>query len=737
MMTDLRRMGWGAAVLLLLTVACSNSPYPLGDIASSTAFKAFDEPPKYLDPVKSYYSYEAQIIDQVYEFPFEYHYLKRPYTLTPCLAEAVPASRTGPVTLREAFEPRRFDARGNEAWRETTVTAVSYVVRLKKGVYYQPHPCFPTNGKLGARTREMTADDFLYSFKRMADPKLACPVFPTLAEKIRGFEEFYAYNAGQTVTVRTGETLASIAARFYGDAARAKLLSKLNNGIADRDLKPGTTVLKVLKPTDYSYPLSGIIVRDRYTFEVVLKQAYPLILNWMAMHFTSPVPAEAVAYYKKAEGFDALPEEVRLSQPFYLPRPVGTGPYMLTRYEPRRMIVLERNPLYRGEPYPSDGSQADREKGLLDDAGKRMPFIDRIVFAYYPEYITTWNLFRQGYLDASGIGKEHFDKVITDKGELSAEMRGRGIRLETAVSSDIYYYGFNMADPTVGGTSERKRLLRQAISCAVDMATYKRIFYNDRGLVPQSPVPPGIFGYRDRVPSHFGFDPGRAKALLAKAGYKDGIDPATGQPLEIRYDTTVSAGASSGSRPQLQYLQEQFERAGLRLKIVSSDLNTYRRKIYDGNYQMFSLGWLPDYPDPENFLFLLYGPNANVPNHGENLANYRSAEYDLLFDRMKAMENTPARLAIIHRMEDIVNTDCPWIYMLHSEEFSLFHSWYRNIVTTDIINNHMKYKRIVPELRMAYVKSHNRPVYWPVLLLLMALAVSLVPAAVSIRRRYK
>ena len=292
-MTDLQRMGWSAAVLLLLTVSCSNSPYPLDEIASSTAFKAFDEPPKYLDPVKSYYSYEAQIIDQIYEFPFEYHYIKRPYTLIPCLAEAVPSAKIGLVTLREAYEPRRFDPKGREIFREKTITAVSYVVRLKKGIYYQPHACFPTNEVLKCRTREMIADDFLYAFKRMADPKLACPVFPTLAEKIHGLEEFYEYNSGQTVTVRTGDTLSSIAFSCYGVSNKTRLLSKLNDGLSDHDLKPGKTVLKILRPTDYEYPLSGIIVRDRYTFEVVLKQAYPLILNWMAMHFTSPIPPEA------------------------------------------------------------------------------------------------------------------------------------------------------------------------------------------------------------------------------------------------------------------------------------------------------------------------------------------------------------------------------------------------------------------------------------------------------------
>ena len=736
-MTGLLRTGFVAIVVLSLASACSNSPYPMKDLRSSTTFKAFDEVPKYLDPVKSYYSYEAQIIDQVYEFPFQYDYLKRPYAMIPCLAEKVPTAVYGKIVLRTALDPRKFDAKGREILGEKTVTTVSYVVRLKKGVYYQPHPCFPTNERLKCRTREMTADDFLYAFKRLADPKLACPVFPVLAQKIYGLEEFYSYNDARSVTVRTGETLASIAFRTLGSSNKARLISDLNDGIRDQDLKPGRTVLQILRPTDYDYPLSGIIVRDRYTFEIVLKEPYPLILNWMAMHFSSPVPAEAVTYYKQQEKFNELPDEAQLSQPFYLPWPVGTGPYMMTKYEPRRMIVLERNPLFRGETYPSEGMPGDREKGVLDDAGKTMPFIDRIVFGYFPEYITTWNLFNQGYLDASGIGKEHFQKVITDRGELSSSMKARGMRLVTEVSSDIYYFSFNMLDPLVGGSSEKNRLLRQAISCALDMNSYIRIFFNGRGLVPASPVPPGLFGYRPEISSHFGYDLKRAKELLARAGYKDGIDPKTGEPLEIRFDTVITSGASGETRPFFQFLQDQFETIGLRLKIVVSDLNTYRRKTDGGNYQLIASGWLPDYPDPENFLFLLYGPNSKTPNQGENQANYRNPEFDGLFEKMKAMENTPERLAIIHRMEDIVNTDCPWIYMRHSVNFSLFHSWFLNIVPNDVINNYMKYTRLVPELRTEYIRKYNKPVYTPVIVLFLLLALSLIPAIVTVRRRYK
>ncbi len=456
----------------------------------------------------------------------------------------------------------------------------------------------------------------------------------------------------------------------------------------------------------------------------------------MAMHFTSPMPKEAVEYYKKQD-YASLPEEMQLTQPFYLPHPVGTGPYMLISRKLRQEIILEKNPIFRNEPYPSEGMPGDKEKGLLDDAGKPMPFINKIIFKYNPEYISAWNKFNQGYIDASGIGKEHFDKIITKNKELSSEMKKKGIRLETAVASDIFYYGFNMLDTVVGGYTDRQRYLRQAVARAFDVGKYKKIFRNERGIIPNGPVPPGIFGYTPEIESYNNFDLEKAKELLAKAGYKDGIDPKTGKPLELTYDNAVISGASSAARPHLQFFKEQIEQLGIRLKIATTDLNTYRRKILDGNYQIFESGWLLDYPDPENFLFLLYGPNGAVKYHSDNRANYDSPEFDRLFEQMETMDNTPERFRIIQKMIDIVNKDCPWIYLFHSEDYYLFHSWYKNINVTDLINNAMKYKKIDPELRWAFIKKYNKPIYWPVVLFFILLGISFIPAIKAIRRKYK
>ncbi len=723
-------------LLIFLFFSCSNNPYSEEEIFGKHVFKAYSTEIKYVDPVKSYYAYESAVIDQVFECLFQYHYLKRPYELIPNLAEEMPEPVIKTVTIKEPYMPRQFDSNGNEILKAKQIEAISYTIKIKKNVYYAPHPCFPYNEVKKTNTRKLNAKDFLYAFKRIADPKLECPIFPVLVPKIVGMEVFYRYNKEMEITVEKGDTLEKIALKYYGDKKYRDLVSRFNKKITDRDLESGKTKLKIIKPTDYSLPISGIIIHDDHTIEILLKDKYPQILFWMAMHFTSPMPEEAIKYYKERDLKNAT-EEKKLTEPFYLPQPVGTGPYMLTKRKARQELILEKNPLFREEYYPKKGMPEDKKNGLLDDAGKRLPFIDKIIYKYTPEYISAWNKFNQGYLDASGIGKEHFDKVITENKELSQEMVKKRIRLEKAVASDIFYYGFNMLDPVVGGYTEKKQYLRQAIARSLNVEKYKKIFQNNRGIIPNSPVPPGIFGYQPETESYNNFDLEKAKELLAKAGYKEGIDPVTGKPLEITYDNAVSSGAASAARPRLIFFKEQIERLGIRVKLATTDLNAYRKKILDGNYQIFVSGWLLDYPDPENFLFLLYGPNGTVKYQADNRANYENPEFDRLFKKMETMDNTPARLSIIKKMVDIINKDCPWIYLFHSEDYYLFHKWYKNIEVTDLINNAMKYKKIDPELRMKYIEKHNNPVYWPIILLISLLIISMIPAIITIRRKYK
>jgi len=304
--------------------------------------------------------------------------------------------------------------------------------------------------------------------------------------------------------------------------------------------------------------------------------------------------------------------------------------------------------------------------------------------------------------------------------------------------------GFNMIDPVVGGDSEQSRLLRRAISIAVDYEEYISIFANGRGVSAQSPIPPGIFG---NIEGEAGINPfvydwkfsepkrkdvQVAKQLMKEAGYADGIDPKTKKPLVLNFDTP-SAGPDA--KAQLNWMRKQYQKLGIQLVIRATDYNRFQEKMRNGTSQIFQWGWNADYPDPENFFFLLYGPNAKVEHHGENAANYSNPEFDRLFEKMKNIKNGPERLATIKEMTNIVQKDAPWLWGFHPKAFSLFHDWYQNVKPNLMANNLLKYKRVDGEARQEKREAWNKPNYWPLIFLGLFLLVSLIPAVIAFRKR--
>ena len=159
--------------------------------------------------------------------------------------------------------------------------------------------------------------------------------------------------------------------------------------------------------------------------------------------------------------------------------------------------------------------------------------------------------------------------------------------------------------------------------------------------------------------------------------------------------------------------------------------------MHKGTAQMYQWGWNADYPDPENFLFLLYGPNGKVHYKGENASNYQNAEIDLLYDEMKNMDNTPRRQAIVDRMLTILREDSPWLWGIHPKSFALYHDWFFNSKPNLMANNTLKYKRIDPPLRMEKRRTWNQPVTWPLWGGAAVLVMTLLPAVVSYRRRQR
>jgi oligopeptide transport system substrate-binding protein len=667
----------------LLVSGCTNDPYPSSDRGKRIVYSAFSEAPKTLDPAVAYTTAEHIVTGNVYDTLLEYHYLKRPYTLIPALAEAVPKAETLP--------------NGHQSYR----------FRLRPGILFHDDPCFAPSQE-GRLTRAVTAADIAFQFARLADPAVNSPVASTFAD-VLGFAAF-----GKRLVER-------------------------------RKADPAFAALPAHEQYKTAGGIQGVVVSGDRDIEFILATPNPQLLYWFAMPFTTPMAWEAVAYYDGKEG-----------RPNLADRAVGTGPFRLALYEKQYRFVLERNDTWYGRAeehfdkelgpgqiqhyrrllnvdapgtvFPTEIDKEDIAAGRIDPAyaGRRLPFLDRIVYTREKESIPRFNKFLQGYYDDSGIIKESFDAVIVE-GALSPGMKARGIRLDKEVEPSVFYLGFNMDDKVVGAPAgDKGRKLRQAMSLAVDAQEYLRLFTNGRGLPAQSPLPPGLFGYDKDYKNPFR-DPNieRAKALLAEAGYPSGSDPATGQPLKLSFDV-----GNTGAEALLQYefLVGAWRQLGLDVQINATTYNQFQDKVRRGAYQIFQWGWIADFPDPENFLFLLICENKRSNNGGPNTAGFCNAEFDDLYRAMKVLPNEARRGELIARMLKILEIERPWIELFHREDYALRHAWMVNSKSMGISAPINKYEDVDPALRSRLQAEWNAPVRWPLYLVLLAIVAAVVPA---------
>lgn len=667
-----------------------NSPHDSDSVKEEVLFNPFSIPPKWLDPVVSYSSNEWEIISQIYEPPLQYNYLKRPYALEPLTLKTMPEINYSRDEQGEYSE---------------------YILHFREDIRYHDHPAFAQNAQgeqLYAKvdkellervtspydfpeqsSRYLEAADYAYAIKRMAVRQYHSPILDSMAEYIVGLKAF-----SQEITEM---------------ATQQKQQGK------KLDLR--------------SYAIDGVKVIDAHTLSITLKGRYPQFLYWLSMNFFAPIPWEVDLFYQQ-EGLI----QKNLTLNWY---PVGTGAYMLVENNPNQQIRLVQNPNYHEEFYPTltakEQNSSSLPKKLLQDSGKKLPFIQEVIYSLEKESIPFWNKFLQGYYDASGVSSEAFDQAvqISSTGDmgLSPAMKERGISLAGAIQPSVYYMAFNMVDPVVGGYSTSAKKLRQAISIAQHEEEYISIFLNERGIPAQGPIPPGIFGYEEGEEGTnsvvFEWKNGKrirkpisvAKQLLAEAGYPNGISTKTNKPLTLYYDTTATG---PDDRALLDWRRKQFAKLGIQLVIRASDYNRFQDKVRKGKAQIFSWGWNADYPDPENFLFLLYGGNASVKTNGAgiNSSNYQNPKFDRLFEQMKTMENSPERLKIIRQMLKIAQEDAPWVWGIHPKSLGLYHAWYHNVYPNAMAMNTLKYKRIDAKLRHEKQQEWNQPILFPILLVL-------------------
>lgn len=555
------------------------------------------------DPAKSGDVASSMVISRMYEGLLQYSYLKRPYQVEPLLAEAMP---------------------------KVSDDGLTYTFTIRGGIFFQDDPCFP-----GGKGRELTADDFVYAIKRVADIKNASSGYWAFNGRIVGLDAFRESTAG------TG-------------------------------------------PTDYNAVVDGLRALDERTLQIKLTGPYPQLLWILAMHYTYAVPREAVEFY----GED------------FVNHPVGTGPFILHKWKRNYRIEFVRNPKWAGtgrvERYPSEGTAEDLAAGLLDDAGRPIPFLDRIVQYVVDDPATAWMMFLSGQFSFSGISRDNWDVVITPGKELVGDLKEQGIDLISSPTLDLFYIGFNMDDPVVGPNKK----LRQALSCAYDPEVMVQ-YYNGRIAPVYGPLPAPLAGFKP-APTAYSYNLEKAKRLLAEAGYENGIDPQTGRRLEL---TLELGGATADVRQRVDLLIDMFDRIGVVLTPSYNNWPAFLDKMDRRQAQLFQLGWVADYPDPENFLQLFYSENVSPgPNH----ANYVSPSFDALYETMRVMLPGPEKDRLCEQMADLVIEDCPWIFMHQPMSYALVHNWLKNYKSHAFPYGMTKYRRVDNPLWNEWKQEHKK-----------------------------
>jgi oligopeptide transport system substrate-binding protein len=550
---------------------------------------------KGMDPIYANDMYSSNETARVYESLLEYHYLKRPYQLTPNLAESMP---------------------------EVSQDGLTYTFKVKKGVMFHDDKAFP-----GGKGRELVAQDFVYSIKRLADPKLQGLGWWVIDGKLKGLNEWREQNS-------KAETV------------------------------------------DYESQVDGIKALDSHTVQFTLTKPFPQFLYALAMTFTSAVAKEVVEFYGNE----------------FLNHPVGTGPFVLPEFKQTNRIEYTKNLNFREKTFPCDASE-EFQAVAKEYCGKKLPLVEKIVVNIIKEDQPRWLNFQKGNLDYISIPKDNFDAAVTPTNELASDLSKKGIQLLIQPSLDVTYTAFNHDLEML-----KNKKLRQAMSLAYDVNTSNKLFYNNRALAAQSLVPPGIAGHIDGFQNPYrGHGKAeqieRAKKLLAEAGYPEGKGL-----KELTYDCP----SSTVSRQIGEYFRQQMAQIGVKIKVVQNTWPELQNKIDRRQVELWGIAWGADYPDAENFLQLLYGPNRSP---GANGSGYNNAEFNRLFASSAVMQDSPERTALYEKMVRMAAEETPWIFGVHRQSYVLKHNWLKNFVITDFDAGTAQYLDVDLDAKLEAVKK--------------------------------
>ena len=544
------------------------------------------------DPARVSDVYSNTVISAIFDTPLDYDYLARPMKLKPLTLAAMP---------------------------EVSEDGTTYTLRVKPGIYFADDSAF------GGRKRELVAEDYVYSIKRIMDPRLASPLLGELEGKIVG-----------------------------GDEAIAQ--ARKSNRF------------------DYDTPIEGLKALDRYTWRVKLTEpSFIFIYNFADCRLSCAVAREVVEKYGDDVGS----------------HPVGTGPYRMAFWKRSSKMVFEKNPNFREELWDAEPPAGDArgQEMLRKLKGRKLPMIDRVEINVVEETQPRWLAFLNAEFDLMFQLPEEYANQAIPNNQLAPNLRKRDIAMEQTTALDLTFNYFNMEDPVVGGYTPEKVALRRAISLAYK--THDEIAVLRKGLaIPaQTPYSPGVAGYDPEFRTSANeYNVPKAKALLDMFGYvdRDGDgyrEMPDGARLEIKANSTPTA--------QDQQVDELWRRSmddvGIRITFRKAKWPDLLKESDAGKLMMWRLGGSAATPDADTWLQSLYGPNAGQKG---NRARFRNAEYDRLYEKARVMPDSPERTKLYQQMAKIAIAYAPWKINVHRILTDLWYPWVEGFRRTPMLGNH-------------------------------------------------
>ena len=532
------------------------------------------------DPVQVTDLYSRFVTHHVFDGLYHYDHLARPFKIKPNAAAAMP---------------------------EVSADFRVWTVKLRPGIYFQDDPAFK-----GLR-RELTAQDYVYSFKRYFDPRWKSPNYPTLEEH-----------------------------KIVGMAAVRE------------------EALKSKKPFDYDRPVEGLRTLDKYTLQFKLEEPQPRFLHTLATGDLFGAVAREVV--------EAYADQI-------MSKPVGTGPFRLVEWRRSSKIVLEKNPTYRerfydAEPNPDD---AEGQALLTRFSGRRLPMIDRVEIAIIEEQQPRWLAFLNRQQDFLERISNEFINVAAPNGKLAPNLQRQNIQLYRVLAADLTMNVYNMDDPVIGGYTPERIALRRAINLATNTQQEIRLARKNQAIPAQAPVMPNTVGFDPDFRSENGeYDLPRAKALLDMYGYVDSDgdgwrDQPTGQPLMLE----LSSEPTQVNRQYAELVRKDMAALGVRTEFRIAKWPENLKSARAGKFMIWRVGLTAAAPDGQPILDRASSKHIG----GQNLARFKNAEFDAIYDKMRVLPDGPERLQLFDEAKRLLVAYAPYKWGVHRIHTDIAHPW--------------------------------------------------------------